>query len=119
MLRPGYFFTQTNTGPVTGNNYGTDLLKPVYTESVTSITRSPAIFCSSFTTIAIDIVGTATVQIIHNPFDGVPIAKDRLMTTLTASGTYVTPGAGAYLISVTAVTGTVSARASFDQDMVC
>ena len=39
------------------------------------------------------------------------------MTTLTTSGTYVTPGAGAYLINVTAITGTVSARASYDQEI--
>lgn len=114
MIRPGYFFTTTNNGAVNG---GTDQLKPVFNESTTAIIRSTALYCSSFTTISIDISGTASVQIILNPFDGVPTLKDKVMTTLTTSGTYVVPGAGAYLINVTAVTGTVSARASYDQEI--
>lgn len=119
MIRPGYFFTTTNNGSVNpiGTLKGSDQLKPVFTESTTAIIRSTALYCSSFTTISIDVAGTASVQIIFNPFDGIPIAKDKVMTTLTTSGTYVTPGAGAYLINVTAITGTVSARASYDQEI--
>lgn len=114
--RPGYFFAQTNTGNV-GGAFGTDQLKPVNNESTTVIVRSSALFAPSFSTISVDVVGTANVQIILNPFDGCPIAKDKLLVTLTASGTYITPGAGAYLISVTSISGTVAARLSYDQDL--
>jgi len=123
MIRPGYFFTTTNNGAVNGGTLqGSDQLKPVFNESTTVAIRSTALYCPSYTTISIDISGTANVQIIFNPYDGTPSAKDQVAKTVTvtstfANATYVTPGAGSYLINVTAITGTVSARASYDQDI--
>ena len=114
--RPGYFFALTNVGNV-GGSFGSDQLKPVNNESTTSVVRSGALYAPSFSTISVDIQGTATVQVILNPFDGCPSAKDKVLVTLNSSGTYITPGAGAYLLNVTAVTGTVSARLSYDQEL--
>jgi hypothetical protein len=111
MLRPGYFFAQTSTGAGTG----TDILKPVPTQLVSAITRSNGVFCPALSTISINITGTASVNIISNPFDDP--TKDLVLTTLTASGQYVVSSAQNILINVTAVTGTVSARVVFNQEL--
>jgi len=118
MLRPGYFFTQTNNGAV-GGLVGTDQLKPVFVEATTAIVRSTALFCPCYSLICIDFAPgtTGSVRILNNPFDGTPSAKDKVLNTLTASGQFVMASAGIILVDVTAVVGTISARAVFDQPL--
>lgn len=50
MLRPGYFFSQTNNGAI-GGDVGTDQLKPVFNESTTAIGRSSTLYCPTFSSI--------------------------------------------------------------------
>jgi hypothetical protein len=111
MFRPAYFFAQTSTGAGTG----LDILKPVPTESVSAITRSKAIFCPALSTICINISGTATVNIISNPFDDP--AKDKIFQVVTATGHFVVDSAAIIIVDVTAISGTVSARAVLNQEL--
>lgn len=129
--------TWTNTG--INNFVGSDLLKPKFTETTFVTGRSMAVFCPCYSTIFVDFAPgvTGSVSLLANPFDGAPIAKDRpaiivqastgftLATSIfTVSASAVTTGAGIYLLSVTSITGQtatngISARAVFEQDVVC
>lgn len=120
MVRPGYFFTQTNNGLNTGNvGYGTDQLKPIFNESTTIAVRSTALFCPSHSLICVDFAPgtTGSVQVIQNPFDATPSAKDIILVTLTASGQFIMTSAGIILINVSTINGTISARAIFNQPL--
>lgn len=119
MLRPGYFFSQTNNGAVNGSLVGTDQLQPIFNESTTAIVRSTALFCPCYSLICVDFAPgtTGSVKIINNPFNDTPSAKDKVLATLTASGQFVMVSAGIVLLDVTAVVGTISARAVFEQEL--
>lgn len=118
MLRPGYFFSQTNNGAI-GGDVGTDQLKPVFNESTTDIGRSSTLYCPTFSSICIDFAAgtTGSVKIVNNPFDDTPSAKDKVLTTLTASGVYVIASAGLILLDITAIAGTISARVIYEQEV--
>lgn len=111
MLRPGYFFEQTSTGSGTG----TSVLKQIPTESVTVITRSKAVYCPALSTICINISGTATVNIVSNPFDDA--AKDKIVKVITATDHLILDSASIIIIDVTAINGTVSARVVFNTEV--
>jgi hypothetical protein len=118
MLRPGYFFSQTNNGAI-GGDVGTDQLQPIFNEATTAIVRSTALFCPCYSLICVDFAPgtTGSVKIINNPFNDTPSAKDKVLATLTASGQFVMVSAGIVLLDVTAVVGTISARAVFEQEL--
>ena len=98
MKRPGYFF---------GEN-------PVDSD-VTVPTRSNGLFCPALSTICIHIAGTGSVNVISNPFDDA--AKDKTLSTLTASGEVVIASAGIIILDVTAVSGTLTARVVYNQEV--
>lgn len=85
------------------------------TLSVTVPTRSGGIYCPANSTVCINIVGTATVKIISNPF-GVS-AMDKDLQTITATGHYVVASAAVIVVDVTAVSGTVSALIVFNGEV--
>ena len=98
MKRPGYFF---------GEN-------PVDSD-VTVPTRSNGLFCPALSTICIHIAGTATVNIISNPFDDA--AKDKIIHSTSVSDQLVLASAAIIVLNVTAVTGTVTARVVYNQEI--
>jgi len=96
MKRPGYFFS------------GDD-------QDVTVPTRGIGVFCPALSTICIHIAGTASVNIISNPFgDSV---KDKIIHSIAASDHLVLDSAAIIILDVTAVTGTVTARVVLNQEL--
>jgi len=102
-MQVGYVFQPLDT-LIEGS---TSSYRQTKTLAVTVPTRSGGIYCPALSTVNINIVGTASVSIITNPF-GVS-AMDTVLSTITASGTYAVATAAIIVIDVTAVTGTVSA----------
>lgn len=98
MNRLGYFF---------GEN-------PVDAD-VTAPARSNGLYCPALSTIAIHIAGTGSVNVISNPFGD--SAKDKILSTLTASGEVVIASASIIFLDVTAVSGTVTAKVIFNQEV--
>ena len=82
--------------------------KPTPIDTVAVATRGGGIYCPALSTISVVIAATATVNIVSNPFDDA--AKDKILTTLSATGEYVNASAHVIIIDVTATTGNVSAR---------
>lgn len=103
MLRPGNFFGQVNNG-----NGNLDVTVP---------TRSAALFCPALSKVCVHFAAgtTGSVDIISNPFD--VAAKDKILTTITASGQYAVPTADVILLNVTAIAGTISARVIYEQEV--
>ena len=81
--------------------------KPTEVSTVAVATRGRGVYCPALSTISVVIAATATVRIISNPFNDA--AKDKILTTLNASGEYVVASAQVIIIDVTATTGNVSA----------
>ena len=100
---PEYAFAPT----ITGSGTGTSVLKSVPKNAVVAATRGQAIYCPALSTVSVVISATATVEIISNPFNDA--AKDKVLTTLVATGEYVVASAQVIIIDVTATTGTVTA----------
>jgi hypothetical protein len=82
--------------------------KPTLIDTVAVATRGAGIYCPALSTISVVIAATATVNIISNSFDDP--TKDKILTTLNATGEYVNASAHIIIIDVTATTGNVSAR---------
>ena len=108
ILNPGYFFKSTASG--------TNLLALSKFESTSSSVRSEAVLCPALSTISIYISGSASVNVISNPFDGTPSGKDKVLTTITSSGTYTVASSQIILLDVTVSSGSVSARVVLNED---
>ena len=84
-------------------------------KNLTTVTgRSNVLFASYGSTLAIHISGTATVQIVSNPFGD--SAKDFVIKTITATTQEVVTSAMYITLVVTAITGTVTAELIFNED---
>jgi len=85
------------------------------TDSSTGTGRSNHLFCPALSTLNIYVSATASVDVISNPFND--IAKDKILTTVTATGVYTIAAASMVSINITANTGTVSAVVVYNSEL--
>lgn len=99
-------------GSVVVNEDGTQ--KVTYSTSATTVRRSYTLFATAQSTLAIHISGTATVQVISNPFG--ESDKDAVIDTITASDRLFIPSAMNLVLNITAISGTVTAVITNNED---
>jgi len=111
-MKPLYAFSPT----ITGSGNGTSVLKQAPKESVSVATRGIANHLPALSTVCVYIPGgvTASVKVVSNPFDDA--AKDKVLTTLVASGEYVVASSQVIIVDVASTDGAVSVRIVPNED---
>lgn len=95
------------------SNNGVDTVTKNFTSTGTG--RSNYLYVPALSKLVIHISATASVQVISNPFNN--SAKDIVLQTITATGSYTFAAADVVAINITANTGTVSAVVVYNTEI--